>query len=124
VKIISDYIPNIYKLYDVSGDIITTDDDLTTKLNVGDKIEYLLQSSTAKDYCKILEISPTEIKIDKIIGENDKKIFIFGKEVDDFHSLSKGYIFTLNVCATQQQQINELNAKLNRILERLNEVNI
>ncbi|NBO50157.1 MAG: tail fiber domain-containing protein, partial [Chitinophagia bacterium] len=128
VKIINDYIPNIYKLYDVSGDIITTDDDLTNKLKVNDKIEYLLQSSGDKYHCKILEISPTEIKIDKVIGENDNKIFIFGKEVDDFHSLSKEYIFTLNVCATQelhrlllaqkqiielqQQKINELETNL------------
>ena len=122
-------IPNIYKLYDISGDVITTDDDLTSKLKVGDKIEYLLQTSESKEYCKILEISPTEIKIDKIISENDNKIFIFGKEVDDFHSLSKEYIFTLNVCATQelhriiqsqQQQINDLQVKLNQVLERLN----
>ena len=118
-------IPNIYKLYDVSGDIITTDDDLTTKLNVGDKIEFLLQSSGNKEYCKVLEISPTEIKIDKVVGENDNKIFIFGKEVNDFHSLSKEYIFTLNVCATQelhrlcqaqQQTINDLKQRL-EILE-------
>ena len=30
------------------------------------------------------------------------KIFIHGTEIDDFHTLSKEYIFTLNVCATQE----------------------
>ena len=102
VKIITNYIPNVYKVYDISGDILASDDVLTSKLNVGDKIEYLLQISGNKEHCKILEISPTEIKIDKIIGENDNKIFIFGKVVDDFQSLPKECIFTLNVCATQE----------------------
>jgi hypothetical protein len=32
----------------------------------------------------------------------DTKIFVYGVEIDDFHTLSKEYIFTLNVCATQE----------------------
>ena len=40
------------------------------------------------------------IEIDKEI--NTEKIFIYGKEINDFHSLKKDYIFTLNVCATQE----------------------
>ena len=30
----------------------------------------------------------------------DNEIFVYGTEIDDFHTLSKEYIFTLNVCAT------------------------
>jgi len=30
------------------------------------------------------------------------KCFIYGKEINDFHTLSKEYIFTLNVSATQE----------------------
>ena len=59
---------------------------------------------------------------------NGNKCFIYGKEVNDFHTLSKEYIFTLNVCATQelckliqQQQIiiNDLQNRLS-ILENKN----
>jgi hypothetical protein len=32
----------------------------------------------------------------------DNKIFVSGTEVDDFHTIAKEYIFTLNVCATQE----------------------
>ena len=32
----------------------------------------------------------------------DHKIFVYGTEIDDFHTLSKDYIYTLNVCATQE----------------------
>ena len=58
------------------------------------------------------------VKVDEIIDETtfkfkaiddmkpleytDSKIFIHGTEVDDFHTLTKEYIFTLNVCATQE----------------------
>ena len=53
------------------------------------------------------------------------KIFIHGTEIDDFHTLSKEYIFTLNVCATQElhrriksqeQRIKELETKIADIL--------
>ena len=28
--------------------------------------------------------------------------FVYGSKVNDFHSLDKSYIYTLNVCATQE----------------------
>ena len=32
----------------------------------------------------------------------NNKIFVYGTQVEDFHTLKKEYIFTLNVCATQE----------------------
>ena len=73
-----------------------------------------------------MEISNEYIKVDKNI--KNTQCFIYGKEVNDFHTLSKEYIFTLNVCATQelykliqQQQIiiNDLQNRLS-ILENKN----
>jgi hypothetical protein len=52
------------------------------------------------------------ISVDKNIDGN--KVFIYGREVDDFHALDKSYIFTLNVCATQQ-----LAEKIDRLLKRI-----
>ena len=58
----------------------------------------------------------------------DNKIFVSGTEVDDFHTISKEYIFTLNVCATQElhrriisqeQRIKELEGKMADILKYL-----
>jgi hypothetical protein len=55
----------------------------------------------------------------------DSKIFVSGTEVDDFHTISKEYIFTLNVCATQElhrriisqeERIKELESKMTQIL--------
>jgi hypothetical protein len=52
------------------------------------------------------------ISVDKNIDGN--KVFIYGREVDDFHALDKSYIFTLNVCATQK-----LAEKIDRLLKRI-----
>jgi hypothetical protein len=56
---------------------------------------------------KIVDVQIIEI-IDELtfrikeIEYTDSKIFVSGTEVDDFHTISKEYIFTLNVCATQE----------------------
>ena len=56
------------------------------------------------------------------------KIFIHGTEIDDFHTLDKSYIYTLNVCATQElhrrieaqdKRIKELELKMVDILKYL-----
>ena len=58
----------------------------------------------------------------------DTRIFIYGTEIDDFHTIDKNYIYTLNVCATQElhrkivsqeQRIAELEAKVERLLNYL-----
>ncbi len=59
---------------------------------------------------------------------SDNKIFIYGTEIDDFHTLDKSYIFTLNVCATQElhrkilsqeARIKELETKMEQILNKI-----
>ena len=65
----------------------------------------------------------------------NNKIFVYGTEIDDFHTLDKSYIYTLNVCATQElhrrmetqnviiksqdERIKELEAKMTDILKYL-----
>ena len=36
------------------------------------------------------------------MGETETECFVYGSKVDDFHTLDKNYIYTLNVCATQE----------------------
>jgi len=52
-------------------------------------------------------------------------VFVYGYEVNDFHKLTKDYIYTLNVSATQElhrkmkaqdERIKELEDKLERLL--------
>ena len=68
VCITKEYIPNIYKVFNISGDIITTDQDLTDKLNVNDKIRIMDQYNEKPEEYKVLEISNDKIKIDNNIN--------------------------------------------------------
>ena len=90
VKLGKDYLPNIFKVFDLSGDVITTNEDLTNTLSIDENIQIIDQEKENKEAYKIIEISPTHIKIDESI--NGDKCFIYGKEVNDFHTLSKEYI--------------------------------
>ncbi len=50
-------------------------------------------------------MNETSIKIDKSYNNDD--VFIYGSKVDDFHTLDKSYICTLNVYATLHK--NDIN---------------
>jgi hypothetical protein len=54
----------------------------------------------------------------------DTTIFVYGIEVEDFHILDKSYIYTLNVCATQElyKRIESLNAITQLHKESINEL--
>ena len=69
----------------------------------------------------ITEISETYITIDKEIEGN--QCFVYGCEVNDFHTISKEYIFTLNVCATQELH-RKITIQEERILELERKINI
>jgi hypothetical protein len=126
VEFVKDIIPNIYKTAICNSNIITLDNDVSQDLNIGDKIK-IYDELGKDDVYDITEINSNIIKIDKDI--NSSNVFVYGKEINDFHTLKKDYIFTLNVCATQelykliqqqnniiqnlQTQIDELKSKIN-----------
>ncbi len=51
-------------------------------------------------FYNIDNINSNVIEIDQEI--NSSNVFIYGKEINDFHTLKKDYIFTLNLCVTQE----------------------
>jgi hypothetical protein len=99
VEFVKDTIPNIYKTAICDSNIITLDNDVSQDLNIGDKIK-IYDELGKDDVYDITEINSNIIKIDKDISSSN--VFIYGKEINDFHTLKKDYIFSLNVCATQE----------------------
>ncbi len=93
VPIIQYIIPNIYK-----SCLINNKREVYHSIpsNIPIDTEVKIRGS---DY-KIKEIYEDHFVIDKDI-ETDEA-FVYGYSVDDFHTLNKDYIFTLNVCATQE----------------------
>ena len=129
VTITTSAIPNIYKICDCNDNIITIENNT---LKVNDKITIITENNNnegIKNTYNIIEIIPelNQIKIDKNLATSN--CFVYGTEVNDFHTLNKDYIFTLNVCATQElykliqeqkNQINDLQNQLNIIKQYLN----
>jgi hypothetical protein len=117
--------PNIYKnclvnnkreiYYSLPLDVVIDTDVIITDTEDG----------TGERY-KIKEIYDDYFVIDKDIDRDE--VFVKGYSINDLHNLDKNYIYTLNVCATQElyklimEQREEINNLKNRLstLENIN----
>jgi len=123
------YIPNIMLLADYDNNIITFSSQPNYIIKNNDKIK-CYDKDNKEVYVEVEEvIDDRKIKIKELeTAYIDNKIFVYGNQVDDFHTLDKSYIFTLNVCATQElhrkivsqeERIKELEEKVERLLNYL-----
>ncbi len=102
VNIQTSYIPNIYSVADYSNNVITLPSQPTkVVIKVDDKIK-CYDKDNKELLVEVIEIIDALTFRIKEIEYSDTKIFVYGTFVDDFHTLNKDYIFTLNVCATQE----------------------
>lgn len=120
IKFKEQIIPNIQLDATYVDDVITFDTNIdTSMLSIGTNIQ--ITANEIKEYYKIKEFGSNYIKLDQNIKqsqyiENTNKCYVYGTEINDFHSLDKSYIFTLNVCATQELY-RKIEALTNRVLE-------
>ena len=134
IDIISDIIPNIYKKATFNNSNINFIDDTDLSfIKINDSIKIQLNGENIE--YKIQNINTNHIIVDNIIKNSteidnldNNECLVYGTEVHDFHALKKDYIFTMNVCATQelykliQNQniiIEELKNKIERLESRL-----
>jgi len=129
------YIPNIMLLtdYNETTSIITLPSQPNYIIKQNDKIKCYDKDNKVINIEVLEVIDELTFKIKELETEyTDNKIFIYGTEIDDFHTLDKSYIFTLNVCATQElhrrieaqkvviksheDRIKELETKMERLL--------
>jgi hypothetical protein len=102
ISIQTSYIPNIYLVADYNSNVITLPSQPTKVIvKVDDKIK-CYDKDNKEILVEVVEVIDNLTFRIKDIEYSDTKIFVYGTEVDDFHTLNKDYIFTLNVCATQE----------------------
>jgi len=102
VSIQTSYIPNIYLVADYNSNVITLPSQPTkVVIKVDDKIK-CYDKDNKEILVEVIEVIDDLTFGIKDIEYSDTKIFVYGTFVDDFHTLNKDYIFTLNVCATQE----------------------
>jgi len=102
ITIDKSYIPNIYLVADYIDYVITLPSQPTKVIiKVNDKIK-CYDKDNKEILIEVIEVIDTLTFRIKDIDYSDTKIFVYGTFVEDFHTLNKDYIFTLNVCATQE----------------------
>jgi hypothetical protein len=102
ISIQTSYIPNIYLVADYNSNVITLPSQPTKVIvKVDDKIK-CYDKDNKELLVEVIEVIDDLTFRIKDIEYSDTKIFVYGTFVEDFHTLNKDYIFTLNVCATQE----------------------
>ncbi len=94
-KNITECVPDIYKLASLENGWIT----LVTDLKVGEKVKLVLEKETK--VVEVKEVSGTGFRIDKETAE-EGKVFVYGREVNDFHTVDYSALSMLNISATQE----------------------
>lgn len=98
------YIPNIYALskaqFNTTEKLLTITLEGVVDILAGDKIKLIMESGNSKvvDVVSVSETSFT-VSVDSFDGD---KVFVYGKQVDDFRSVDYDAIAMLNISATQE----------------------
>ena len=114
---LTETIPDIYQRAKVQDGWI----ELATNLQAGEKVKIITENSTA-DY-EVLEVKATRFKVSGL-ATDISKVFVYGREVSDFHTVDYEAIAMLNVSATQQQQqiIDQQQQKIETLEAQLQEL--
>jgi hypothetical protein len=123
ITIGEEFIPNIYKYYSIiSSNMILVDDANINKIFIGNTLK--LKINNIPYIAKVIDKINKTIKIDIDIDVKSKCL-IYGLKINDFHFIDKSYIYTLNVCATQElyrrieeqkKEIDELKLLVSKIV--------
>jgi hypothetical protein len=114
-------IPNIFSTAECVANIIKFPSSiLVNKSIVASKIN-LIDLYGKRDTYNIIDVDTesNSVTIDnELVGD---QVFVYGTEVNDFHTLDKSYIYTLNVCATQilSDKVNDLYGIIGNLTNRL-----
>ena len=89
----TEVIPNIYQLSEIKDNWIT----LKTDLKIGDKVKLIFESND-----ELVEVTEVNNNAFKVATDKQGKVFVYGKEVNDFHTVDYEALAMLNISATQE----------------------
>ena len=90
-------IPNIYKISEIKEGYIA----LKTDLKKGDRVKLIFEDNEQTDEELVDVLSADKIGF-TIDNKKEGRVFVYGKEVDDFHVVDYDAVSMLNVSATQE----------------------
>lgn len=115
VSLSTDEVPDIYEFATIDNGWVSLNTDLT----VGERVQLIF--GTEKQLFEILETRDDGFRVET---DRTGEVFVYGRQVDDFHSVDYEAISMLNVSATQElaKQVDLLKAKNQRQDKRIVEL--
>jgi hypothetical protein len=105
VGITSDFIPNVYALaqnvsYNAARQELTLTLPKAHGLAVGDMVRVMADTGTIEE--PVAFVGGDDTFVLSGVSKATNKAFVYGKKVDDFHSVDYDQLFSMNIGATQQ----------------------
>jgi Chaperone of endosialidase len=115
VSKMTDVVPDIYKQTEIKNGVI----NLATNLKVGDKVKLIFENG--EEIVTVTTANGMSFTVDKL---NTGKVFVFGRQVNDFHTVDYEALSTLNISATQelQKQVQNQSIKIAQQQEQINQL--
>lgn len=130
VSYTKDFIPNVYELtdhvaYDEETGILQLTTEKAHNFAEGDLIRLIVKDEQKEiEVIEVFDAHTFKVKMERAY----EKVFVYGKKVDDFHTVDYEAIAMLNVSATQAladkvEALEKQNAQLKSILEKISNEN-
>jgi len=92
------FIPDILQAGTIKDGWVLLEKEPTNPLKIGDKVRLI--EDKADDVCTVVEVAVGKFRTSR--KKEDGKVFVYGREVNDFHSVDYEALSMLNVSATQE----------------------
>ena len=93
ISLTTEVVPDIYAVATIKDGYVS----LETDLKQGDKVRLILEDETS-----LFDVISVDKNGFKVSTDKSGKVFVYGREVDDFHSVDYEALSMLNVSATQE----------------------
>ena len=132
VSLQKNVIPSIYKIasnvvLNNNNIIISVSIDSSSELKVGGNVELIIENMKDKYKTKVISFTTSELVVARWDDfDETKKVFVYGAEIDDFHTVDKPYLGILCMGAIQElskkndiltQQVATLIQQMDKLLE-------
>ncbi len=128
-------LPNIMQMATIENGWVSFNDEFRIKnyeLKIGDKVKIVFENHD--ELVEVLEIKDDAFKIKQATGNGQQEtVFIYGTQVNDFHTVDYDALSMLNVSATQaltkrnktlQQKQNRTNSELESLEIRASKIDV
>jgi hypothetical protein len=93
ISLTTEVVPDIYTVATIKDGYVSLDADL----KVGEKVRLILEDETS-----LFDVISADKNGFKVSTDKSGKVFVYGREVDDFHAVDYESLSMLNVSATQE----------------------